>query len=550
MSSSKKVEDRKQDTARFITPLTYCIQKQYYQIIFFFLGLFSIFYSCLVLKNVQIYSVGQYAGFLVNFVLPDNSALSEFQFCTLTLLHKGCSIASFNMSVFADGPNLHSAGPVHPPQAVEMDGFEIELPSVSEPVTTASAGVLLLALSDDGNSWSVAGSSTLRYLALGARFLTPTPVPWQRTADVTFLRIDFRPPWPTVAEPAVSSALGGIGLLVMAALGVAGRPATGRRTCIWLCSLLAINSIAAAAALVIGGAGSRAAFRPVVEATLLAGISASLLVHGGERGFFERLLIAATAAVAGRVIDDCALYDDVGNLAASPPLASLCAAGWAATFLILNRTFLRRCLAAVAADCSRLESVWARLQSDPAERAALTRLDAACEMIAKMCPVGSARSRQFNRMRIRSALTSGTDVTAPSSQPAASGAGAARAKNWRSGRHSSTMEHLHALLRWDARDEDFESRNTVPGHPDVSSPVTSLDQLYGARARACTRSRTARQVEELVRSRVRSPSPAQRAESSLAILSLAMPCLDPFLFTVRRIAPPALQRSNACCCHE
>ena len=46
-------------------------------------------------------------------------------------------------------------------------------------------------------------------------------------------------------------------------------------------------------------------------------------------------------------------------------------------------------------------------------------------------------------------------------------------------RRRRALQQLHELLRWESRDEDFDSRNTVPGRADETRPVNSLDQLYG-----------------------------------------------------------------------
>jgi hypothetical protein len=503
MSLSKNVKDRKEDSTRFISPLQFCIEKQIFQVILIVLSGLLLYNAYAVLSNVPAYSQSQNREYLLNFSLaaggPDHFAAD---WCLLTLLRKGCAAASKYLPVSHEANTKSSfVGPILLPLPTIMDGFEVKisLSAMDSANATFAAGLLLLASADGGTTWSVAGSSTLRYLPGGARFLSPEPVPWPRAESGKWLlRADFRPPWPAVAEPALGSGLAGVGLLAIAVLGVLGRPASGSRACCWLCLLLAANSLTAAAALAAGG-GGRAAFRPLAEAALLAYVGAGLLFRGGERLFFGRLLAAAAAAVLVRVIDDCALHADTGNLAASPPAAALAAAAWAAVFLLRNEAFLRHCVAAVAADRARHDAEWARLQSDPVELAALAELEAVCQGLADTC-AHLPRARQLNRPRIRivglmqaggapplpppaEVATSTGAASAAASDADAAGADSiaerSRAGQWQRGRRSSTLEQLHTFLRWDARDEDFESRNTVPGRADESSPVTSLDQLFG-----------------------------------------------------------------------
>ena len=499
MSLSKNVQERKEDSARFFSPLQFCIEKSIFQVILIILSGLLFFNGYAVLSSVPSYSRSQYNQFSLKFSLAaDGPYPFAADWCLLTLLRKGCAVDSKNFSVSNDvNKNSPFLGPISLPIPIIMDGFEVAI-STSAMGSAFAAGLLLLASPDGGGTWSVAGSSTLRYLPRSARFLSPEPVPWSRGDGGQWqLRADFRPPWPAVAEPALASGLAGVGLLAIAILGALGRPTAGRRATCWLCLLLAVNSFTAAAALVSSGGGRRAAFRPLAEAALLASVGTGLLFRGGERLFFIRLLAAAAAAVLVRVIDDCAVYSDAGNLAASPPAAALAAAAWAAGFLLLNEAFLRRCVAAVAADRARHDAAWARLQSDPAERAALDELEAACKGLTDACG-RLPRARQLNRPRIRTGglvQVGGGGAPPPPPRPRAEaaaasangvGADAAGADSegpmgarWRRARHSSTLSQLHTLLRWDARDEDFESRNTVPGRADESSPVTSLDQLYG-----------------------------------------------------------------------
>ncbi len=490
MSFSKNVKDRKKISARFISPLQFCIENPIFQVILIVLSGLLLYNSFAVLSSVPVYSISRYREYLIDFSLAaDGPYHFAADWCVLTLLRQGCAVDSKNISVANDINSLF-VRPILLPLPHIMDGFEvtISLSAIESANAVFAAGILLLASADGGNTWSVAGSSTLRYLARGARFLPPEPVLWSRGDTGRWqLRADFRPPWAAIAEPALASGLAGIGLLAIAVLGALDRPAAGRRACCWLCLLLAVNSLTAAAALAAGGGDRRAAFRPLAEAALLAAVGAGLLFRGGERLFFGRLLAAAAAGALVRVIDDCVLYADAGNLAASPPFAVLAAAACAAAFLLLNEAFLRRCVAAVAADRARHDAEWARLQSDPAERAALAELETVCQGFADTC-ARLPRARQLNRPRIRTCGLVQAGGGSPRPRPEAAvdadaSAEAAetepsRAAQWRRARHSS-LEQLHTLLRWDARDEDFESRNTVPGRADETSPVTSLDQLYG-----------------------------------------------------------------------
>ena len=506
MITSQKITNSRDDTSQFTSPFTFFVQKPLCQAFLSICAALLFYNTYVVLSGIPTYSVSNFADFKINinlFFQENTTTQHSIRTAIVYLLRKGCIAATANTTFIG----LSVACPLHLASPLEVDGFQVSfIPADIEP---SAASLLLLGTGDGGRTWAVAGSSTYRFVSGGVRFLSPAAVPWPRGTVVTGpnstgpaegLRFDYRPRWPIMAEQTLAGVIGGIGLISIAALGAMERPVGGRRAFIWLSALEALNSVAAAAALGCV-CGAREVLRPLANAGLYA-VAAGSLPRGGGAGFFERLVGLSAAAVAVRVVDDCAVHEDCGNLSASPPVFALCAAAAALVFLLYRRLRLAAAVSAVAEDRARLDAVWDQLRADPTVREALRRLDALCRKIEEAYggPAAAAvRARQFNRPRI-SLRASGLVAAGRQQQsgenpvpghndgfakkdPSNAGKSAwigfvAMASRMRS-RRRRALQQLHELLRWESRDEDFDSRNTVPGRADETRPVNSLDQLYG-----------------------------------------------------------------------
>ena len=303
-----------------------------------------------------------------------NLTLQNF---TVHLLFDNCEVQSsppvqtYLGSVVAASPSLYQA-------SVAFNGFVVEN-APSEP----NMRILFEGSNDGGRTWQPAGSSEMRLLPEGVRLLSPYVVPTGQRR----LLIDRRPPWPLFLG-AAKTILAGALALAIAACGLGARAPVAR--CLLVASLLisAASDLAAVPGYCLLGP-PREAFLPGWRACLLAAAAAVALA--AEPFTPHAALLAALGELAGRAIEDCALYTDCGRLAASPPVLAPVVAVAAALVLRACARILAAAASGAAADRARYDGLWEALASDPAHGPGLAELSDVAARLSAALPCTPVR---------------------------------------------------------------------------------------------------------------------------------------------------------------
>jgi hypothetical protein len=199
------------------------------------------------------------------------------------------------------------------------------------------------------------------------------------------VRLDLYPPWPWFLDTASADFILGSAFLLLAGCGRLNRAIHAKR-------LLHAHALLLAAAKVVAAAGYAACGRwreaasPAASCVLAVAVSAAL---ARAKQFLFLCTVLALAALLGRTVDDCALFDDCPRLIDEPPLAAASIAALGAACALCCRRNRLRAFRGVAADQARYDAEWRRLQLREADD--LARLEAAAAEAAAACPGGRAR---------------------------------------------------------------------------------------------------------------------------------------------------------------
>ena len=312
---------------------------------------------------------------------------------------------------------------------VQITGFAIDINTPRACVTDKTFFTLEGSV-DNGEFYSVIGSSQVRWTSAGMRFLNPGI-----DGCVSSFSYDYNPPWPWYFgnESAMFLFFTGSMLFGSGALACFHRHHAAKRVLFGLLALSAALSFVASAGFASLGMLSEA-FHPL---TILVGswtLALALATPACESIVPECLAASGLYFLAARILTDCAVFHDCVYLAQRPPVASSALAG-------LGLYFLWRRRRVVAATADGVLPVWADF--DSAWRGLLDTLDS-CRDLA----------------RIQAAVERLTAAADPSPMQR----NRVRAGLW--GHRTSTGAAAVA----------FEVPATLPG--TAGDPVTSICQLY------------------------------------------------------------------------
>jgi hypothetical protein len=170
----------------------------------------------------------------------------------------------------SDHSNTSSPSHLAFPQPTAINGFRATVP---EGWDDRPYILLLEGSNDNGSTWTLAGSSSLRWVEQGVRFLRrrttgPAPVGGRLT-------VDFRPPWPYYAQFVLGPCLAALGWAATMLCGLQRDVASARHLAMAVLCLLALTfAVAAAGYLALGR--PPLAIGPLVATAAAAAAAAAL----------------------------------------------------------------------------------------------------------------------------------------------------------------------------------------------------------------------------------------------------------------------------------
>ncbi len=249
------------------------------------------------------------------------------------------------------------------------------------------------------------------------------------------VQLDLFPPWPWILDTVAADLIFSSAFLLMFGCGRLKHAIQAKRLLHVHVSLLAVAKVIAAAGYAACGRW-REAVSPAACCVIAVAISAAL---AQVRQFLFFCTVLAFAALFGRAVDDCLLFDDCLRLIDEPPLAAASIAALGVACVRHCRRDRLRAACDIAADQARYDIEWRRLQLR--EAADLARLEAAAADAAAACPDG--RARQLIRRQ---------NTTPPRRPP----------------------QHQFSMI--------FDAEFLGPAAPPEPVLVTSLDQLFAQAA--------------------------------------------------------------------
>jgi hypothetical protein len=355
--------------------------------------------------------------------------------------------SSKNLTAFRSGLSV-SFPTVSVSPAFFVDGFSVtpEFDSIS-----ATVGAVWLQGSHDNITWIPVASSSARFVVEGVRFLeTFSTWSWRAGNELSF---ENRMTWPLALKSVVGCVLVALGCFGVGISGVRNRPIAAKRCFVWCAiSMAASNFLSMVGYLSYDNLNAKEAFFTAVQFIVFNLMA--LILHYAELWFAELLSIVAVVTLAGRAVEDIALFRDPQYLLASAPISSFVVAFAGFGFIASRSRYLTEVLRKADATRALHDAEWQRILVQPEALARLRRAAtrAATRVAARSC--AERQPRHYNRLMSTQCLT----------PPASSG----------SRRSSEDLGNLAVSVSLVSTDV----RRSEPGTRDVRQPVVSLDQLY------------------------------------------------------------------------
>jgi hypothetical protein len=434
-----------ENVMRFSTPFSTWINQPSFQILTLLVG---ICYTYCVYLNIQNYE--NYVMHLTCFRLVGADRLLSLRF-----MYKGCSSVLFQAAASANRTwRLDSP--------LAADGFILTFPDTD--VGGLPVPFSLQSSADAGVTWATVGAPEFRWTANGIRVLGGAAPLAARE-----LRFDLRPPWPCLEQNVLEPAVIAAGLICAAAFGALRQSARAKAAVLCALWLLAAGSVAAAAGFAAAGA-PREAFAPATAALAYAPLAA--LLRRSEPLFLDACAALGLLCIAAaRLVADCAVFADCGNLAHAPPIGAALVAALAALYTVLRARSVAEALRGLRQLRGPCDAEWRRVLAQPGAVPALHEL-ADLALRARRACAREPPPRQHNRL-----LPAGAGATVLAGDAPA-----------------AALPRLQGSAYFD---EPAPPDSGDAATADLDRPVRSLDQLYAQARVERVRSRETAAVSAL-----------------------------------------------------
>jgi hypothetical protein len=239
---------------------------------------------------------------------------------------------------------------------------------------------------DNAKSWRLFGTSSIRKVPNGLRFLPQKSV---SVSDV--LDIDFRPSWPLVIDGSVMRILYGSMLISISLLGLTGRV---ELTKTWMTSIFLIlcfhRAVIPPGYVLIGE--PRGAFVPLVKLIMECAFFAGLL--GPQRRLPPAMVVYGSLRLLAKALYDCWLYDDAFFFIEDPDVLSILFILGGVLVMVLSRSAVRRSVLLVESDRHDYDAAWRPFCDTPIKRRRVAALHDAVVALARRCPRGASRQME------------------------------------------------------------------------------------------------------------------------------------------------------------
>ncbi len=357
-----------------VEPLEALLHSPWCQLLMLLVGGYLVAEGASIIMAFGKYGIVHFAAYRLTLQggMQNSSAVSGF-----TLLYRGCPVLHRSLSPFE----------IMFPEAVAMDGFHLRTNS-----SNPGPGPFRLEGSpDDGVTWLLIGAPNPRLTLRGVRFVPGDGADPSRTV------FDHRPPW-TLGVACGAHILAGLALCTAAA-AVPIASAISRRAAAGCDLLLRLRPGRCAAALAAGLAALEAArlgrveqwrdaFQPAAMCAVCCAAAAAFLLAG--RHLPLRITAVSIAWAAVRVVDDCAVFSDCGNLTDNPPYPAAAALLASLAIELAAARAARAARVAAAGDQRRYAAAWDNVRCR--ESAALQRLASAADGLAAAACDGANES--------------------------------------------------------------------------------------------------------------------------------------------------------------
>ena len=383
---------------------------------------------------------------------------------TVELLGGNCSVVSTSV-VAAPLKAMSEIVVANSSTQIIMDGFSVDLSSLDG--RNSGVPFVIEGSNNETEGWRTIGqTSAMRKLAHGIRFVEGGGAFGANMGPTTF---GLEAPWPLFLETALQSLLLVCCSFVTLAVDhlelFSSNPLAKKYYMQPLfCTILALNQLAAGIGYLSVGtitleshnrkSLSLAAFAPLCFSVIyaLVGVAA----YHATNGLFVSWAALAALAVLVRVVEDCSLLNDCGNLQSNPPLACLIILGMSLMCEGLKWRIVSATVREARLDKSRLNVRCRRVLSRDKET--LHALDALVDKL-QVAAAKEDQTRHFNGRRLARPREGSSDLLGFDEA----------AFTLQTQRNRKISRHWSF---W------FKGRDLGPGTVDRDSPVQSLDQLY------------------------------------------------------------------------